>query len=305
MRQLDVFFLYLSGAKSFKRNRRMRFKRHTGKSNRYHKGPNKTGEDSFNNRRRKHTENTHLLHSEQKDILLDTNELEMDSGITYNRLQTIHPRYNAEIEHFHLMDRTLSKHSRRKNRKLIKKRRRNGNDDILSSGGNFIVTIGAESKQTRRNRSRKTERKSRTEQNRRGNERMINRELGRIQHTRSLFKWYPNDNSVPTVSTAAFTHTRPSRITGMRSALSAKIRSKVQQAIAKIVSAHREQCKAYLQIVLMFLIQCLQGRIQGGGAPGARPPKIGKNMIFWRKIVIFHMKYPKNFRSSLRSAQFF
>ena len=42
-----------------------------------------------------------------------------------------------------------------------------------------------------------------------------------------------------------------------------------------------------------------QGRIQGGGggAPGARPPpppKIGKNMIFlWRKIVIFHMKYPK------------
>ena len=33
----------------------------------------------------------------------------------------------------------------------------------------------------------------------------------------------------------------------------------------------------------------------GGGAPGARPPKIGKNMIFWRKIVIFHTKYPKNF----------
>ena len=32
-----------------------------------------------------------------------------------------------------------------------------------------------------------------------------------------------------------------------------------------------------------------------GGAPGARPPKIGKNMIFWRKIVIFHTKYPNNF----------
>ena len=31
----------------------------------------------------------------------------------------------------------------------------------------------------------------------------------------------------------------------------------------------------------------------GGGAPGARPPKIGKNMIFLRKIVIFHTKYPK------------
>jgi hypothetical protein len=40
----------------------------------------------------------------------------------------------------------------------------------------------------------------------------------------------------------------------------------------------------------------------GGGAPGARPPKIGKkNMIFWHKIVIFHMKYPKIFRSSLRN----
>jgi hypothetical protein len=47
-----------------------------------------------------------------------------------------------------------------------------------------------------------------------------------------------------------------------------------------------------------------QGRIRGG-APGASPPKIGKNMIFWRKIVIFHTKYPKNFRASLRSAQFF
>ena len=43
-----------------------------------------------------------------------------------------------------------------------------------------------------------------------------------------------------------------------------------------------------------------------GGAPGGRPPpKIGKNMIFWRKIVIFRTKYPKNFHASLRSAQFF
>jgi hypothetical protein len=45
-----------------------------------------------------------------------------------------------------------------------------------------------------------------------------------------------------------------------------------------------------------------QGRIQGGWAP---PPKIGKNKIFWRKIVIFHTKYSKNVRASLRSAQFF
>ena len=36
---------------------------------------------------------------------------------------------------------------------------------------------------------------------------------------------------------------------------------------------------------------------------GDAPPKIGKNMIFWRKIVIFHTKYPKNFRAYLRSAQ--
>ena len=34
-----------------------------------------------------------------------------------------------------------------------------------------------------------------------------------------------------------------------------------------------------------------------GGSSG----KIGKNMIFWRKIVIFHTKYPKNFRASLRN----
>jgi hypothetical protein len=37
----------------------------------------------------------------------------------------------------------------------------------------------------------------------------------------------------------------------------------------------------------------------------APPSAIGKNMIFWRKIVIFHTKYPKNFRASLRSAHFF
>jgi hypothetical protein len=42
-----------------------------------------------------------------------------------------------------------------------------------------------------------------------------------------------------------------------------------------------------------------------GADPGGRPsppPKIGKNMIFF---AIFHTKYPQNFRTSLRSAQFF
>jgi hypothetical protein len=42
-----------------------------------------------------------------------------------------------------------------------------------------------------------------------------------------------------------------------------------------------------------------------GGAPGALPPKIGKDVIFLRKMVIFHTKYPKNVRASFRSAQFF
>jgi hypothetical protein len=78
----------------------------------------------------------------------------------------------------------------------------------------------------------------------------------------------------------------------------------------------------------------IQGRIQWGAHPARAPPppKIGKNKIFWHKIVIFHTKYPKNFappsaieknmifwrkfmifhtkypkyfRASLRSAQFF
>ena len=40
-----------------------------------------------------------------------------------------------------------------------------------------------------------------------------------------------------------------------------------------------------------------QGLIQRGRTP----PKIGKNIIFLRKIVIFYTKYPKNFRASLRN----
>ena len=46
--------------------------------------------------------------------------------------------------------------------------------------------------------------------------------------------------------------------------------------------------------------------ISGADPGGQRPPlKLEKNMIFWRKIVIFHTKYPNNFPLSLRSAQFF
>jgi hypothetical protein len=44
------------------------------------------------------------------------------------------------------------------------------------------------------------------------------------------------------------------------------------------------------------------GADPGMGAPGPPPPlNIGKNMIFWRKIVIFHTKYPNIFRASLRN----
>ena len=34
----------------------------------------------------------------------------------------------------------------------------------------------------------------------------------------------------------------------------------------------------------------------GEGRTRRAPPKFGKNKIFWRKIVIFHTKYPKYFR---------
>ena len=36
----------------------------------------------------------------------------------------------------------------------------------------------------------------------------------------------------------------------------------------------------------------------GGGTRRAPHLKLEKNMIFWRKIVIFHTKYPNNFRTS-------
>jgi hypothetical protein len=48
-----------------------------------------------------------------------------------------------------------------------------------------------------------------------------------------------------------------------------------------------------------LLTGLLQGRIQGEGCAVRASPKIGKNMIFWCKIVIFHTKYSKNVRVSL------
>jgi hypothetical protein len=43
------------------------------------------------------------------------------------------------------------------------------------------------------------------------------------------------------------------------------------------------------------------GADPGGVLPVRTPPKIGKNMIFLHKIVIFHTKYHTNFRTSLRN----
>ena len=39
----------------------------------------------------------------------------------------------------------------------------------------------------------------------------------------------------------------------------------------------------------------------GGSHPARTLPKIGEKNNNWRKIVIFHTKYPKYFRASLRS----
>ena len=60
-------------------------------------------------------------------------------------------------------------------------------------------------------------------------------------------------------------------------------------------------CRGCDRMVVGFTTQ---GRIQREAHPAPPPPpppKIGKNKIFWRKIVIFHTKYPKNFRASLRN----
>jgi hypothetical protein len=53
-----------------------------------------------------------------------------------------------------------------------------------------------------------------------------------------------------------------------------------------------------------MIVVLQNGMVSRGGSRGGRtppPPKIGKNKIFWRKIVIFHTKHPTNFRASLRN----
>ena len=63
----------------------------------------------------------------------------------------------------------------------------------------------------------------------------------------------------------------------------------------------------YYEIALRVNLRkyTFQGRIQRGAhmAPPPPPPplKLEKIWFFWRKIVIFHTKYPKNVRASLRN----
>ena len=45
--------------------------------------------------------------------------------------------------------------------------------------------------------------------------------------------------------------------------------------------------------------------LSGADPRGGAPPKIGKNIIFWRIIVIFHTKYPKIFAPPSARRNFF
>ena len=55
---------------------------------------------------------------------------------------------------------------------------------------------------------------------------------------------------------------------------------------------------------LYLLFNVFRGGFKGGRTRRA-PLKLEKIRFFLRKIVIFHTKYPQNFRASLRSARFF
>ena len=64
-----------------------------------------------------------------------------------------------------------------------------------------------------------------------------------------------------------------------------------------------ETSLVYLYITT-FMIENLEyrGGSRGGGRTRRAPPlKLEKKMIFWRKIVIFHTKYPNIFRASLHN----
>jgi hypothetical protein len=72
----------------------------------------------------------------------------------------------------------------------------------------------------------------------------------------------------------------------------------LDRSFLKTVASHVYFCSKCSTVNVTRIIQG-----GGGGRPPTPPPlKLGKNMIFfWRKIVIFHTKYPKNVRASLRN----
>jgi hypothetical protein len=82
--------------------------------------------------------------------------------------------------------------------------------------------------------------------------------------------------------------------------------------VTKLVHVHQQKYIDHILSMYQVFPVCFGGpyAISRGGSrgegthPAPPPPTIRKNMIFWRKIVIFHTKYPKNVRPSLRSAQF-
>jgi hypothetical protein len=65
------------------------------------------------------------------------------------------------------------------------------------------------------------------------------------------------------------------------------------------------KCIKTYNFKIRFGMRKSRGGYRGGGTRRAPPLKLEKIRFFGPKIVIFHTKYPKNFRASLRSAQFF
>ena len=61
------------------------------------------------------------------------------------------------------------------------------------------------------------------------------------------------------------------------------------------------ECRRAHVLYTLSVFACVYRGGSRGAAARDPPPKIGKNMMFWRKIMFFHTKYPKYFRS----AQFF
>ena len=60
---------------------------------------------------------------------------------------------------------------------------------------------------------------------------------------------------------------------------------------------NKEVTSASSGLVYVYFGSFVKWSSRGEGRTRRAPtPKIGKNMIFWRKIVIFQTKYPKKFR---------